>query len=108
MLTVAALVALVGWMTATAFVLTRLVDAVEARRFRRIAAQVRVTEAVHAKLGAVVAPTVARHGNRSWSVTMGLEPAQLAMAGSLTEVALLALESGSRAVEVVFVPRPSR
>ena len=105
MLTALGLATLVGWVATVAFVLTRLVDGLEARRFRRIAAQVRVTEAIHAALGAVVAPTVSGRGKRPWSVTIGLEPTQISMAGRLTEVVRLALGQGEQGVRVVFVPR---
>lgn len=107
MLTALGLATLVAWIAAVAFALTRLVDGLEARRFRRIAAEIRVTDAIHATLGAVVAPTVSGRGKRPWSVTIGLEPTQVSMAGRLTEVVRLALGQGEEGVRIVFVPRGS-
>jgi len=106
MLTVVALVSLLGWATLLASVLTRLVDGLERRRLSRVAAEVQVTEAVHGALGAVVAPTVARHRGRPWTVTIGLSPRDLAIAGRLTEIAWQALGQRGTGVRIVFVPRP--
>jgi hypothetical protein len=105
MLTVVTLVALLSGALGFAWVAQWLIDEAERRRLGRVAAQVHVTDAVHAALGAVVAPTVAHHRGRPWTVTMGLGPQQLALAGRLTEIARQALGQGGQAVEVVFVPR---
>src|SRR5262245_22349062 len=105
MLTLVTLAALLAGSLTFAWAAQWLIDEVERRRLARVAAQVHVTEAVHAALGAVVAPTVAHHRGRPWTVTMGLAPQQLALAGRLTEIARQALGQGGQAVEVVFVPR---
>ena len=65
------------------------------------AAQWLIDEAERRRLG-----RVARHRGRSWTVTIGLGPQQLALAGRLTEIARQALGQGGQSVEVVFVPRP--
>ena len=105
MLTLVTLVALFSGALGFAWAAQWLIDLAERRRLGRVVAQVHVTEAVHAALGAVVAPTVARHRGRSWTVTIGLGPQQLALAGRLTEIARQALGEGGQSVEVVFVPR---
>lgn len=106
MLTAVALVSLLGGATLLASVLARLVDGLERRRLSRVAAEVQVTEAVHGALGPVVAPTVARHRGRPWTVTIGLAPRDLALAGHLTEIARQALGQRDGGVRIVFVPRP--
>jgi hypothetical protein len=106
MLTGVALVLLLGWATLFAVAITRLVDGLERRRLGRVAAEVQVTEAVHAALGPIVTPTVARRRGRSWTVTIGLAPRHLATAGRLTEIARQALGQGGTEVRIVFVPRP--
>jgi len=98
MLTALALVSVLGWVTLTAVGLAR-------RRLRRVAAQIRVTDAIHGELGAIVAPTVAKRRGRPWTVTMGLAPGQLGAAGRLTEIARQVLGQGGTPVRIVFVPR---
>ncbi len=105
MLTAVALVSLLGWATLFAAALTRLVDGLQRRRLRQVAAQVRVTDAVHGALGAIVAPTVARHRGQPWTVTIGLAPRNLAIAGRLTEIAQQVLGQEGPGVRIVFVPR---
>jgi hypothetical protein len=108
MLTAAALVVLVGWVTLVGAILGWVVDGIERRRIGRVTAQVHVTDAVHGALGAVVAPTVIKHAGQPWTVTMGLAPGDFAIAGRLAEIAHDALAHGSDGVRIVFVPRPGR
>jgi hypothetical protein len=105
MLTAFALVALLGGAALTAAGLTRLVDGRDRRRFRQVVAQVRVTDAIHGALGAIVAPTVSGQAGKRWTVTMRLGPRDLAAAGRLTEIARQALEHDGAGVAVVFTPR---
>jgi len=105
-LTAAALVVLVGWVTLLSAMLGWVADGIDHRRVGRVAAQVSVTDSVHRALGAVVAPTVAKHRGRSWTVTMGLAPRDLGLAGRLAEVASEALGRGPGGVRIVIVPRP--
>jgi hypothetical protein len=105
MLTLVTLLVLFGGALTLAAMVEWLVDALDRRRLGRVAAQIRVTDAVHAALGAVVAPTVERHPGGPWTVRMGLEPHQLPLAGRLTEIARQSLGQGNRGVEVVFIPR---
>jgi hypothetical protein len=105
MLTAAALVSLVAWVALAVAAVGRLVDRLDRRRAERVAAQVRMTDAVHGALGAIVAPTVAMRRGRPWTVTMGLAPKDLGAAGRLTEIAGQALGQGEAGVRVVFVPR---
>jgi len=108
MLTAIVLVAFLAGATLVAALLARLVDWLEGRRLRRVAAQVQLTDAVHGALGAIVAPTVATRRGRPWTVTMGLAPGQLGVAGRLTEIAWQVLGEGRRSVRIVFVPRKGR
>jgi hypothetical protein len=107
MLTALALVALLGWVTVSVAAIGWLADAVERRRVRRVAAEIRVTEAVHGELGPIVAPTVARRG-RPWTVTIGLGPREVGVAGRLTEIARQTLGQGGAPVRIVFFPRTAR
>jgi hypothetical protein len=68
--TALAVVFLVGWATLLVAALARVVDGLERRRLRRVAAQVRVTETVHHALGAVVAPTVTWHRGQPSTIRM--------------------------------------
>jgi hypothetical protein len=104
-LTAVALASLLACATLVAAVLTRLVDGLEHRRLRRVAAQIRVTEAVHDRLGAIVAPTVARPRGRPWTVSMGLGPRDFRVAGRLAEIAEQALGQDGDPVRIVFTPR---
>ena len=107
MLTALALVSVLGWATLMAAVVARLVDGLDRRRLHRVAAQVRVTDAIHGALGAIVAPTVVKHPGRHWTVTMGLEPRDLRAAGWLMEIARQVLGQEGTRVRVVFTPRPA-
>jgi hypothetical protein len=106
MLTAAALSVLVGCVVLFGAILAAALDRIEERRLRRVAAQVDVTDAVHGALGAIVAPTVAGHRGQPWTVTMGLAPRDLALAGRLAQVADEALGRGPGGVRIVIVPRP--
>jgi hypothetical protein len=108
MVTAAALLVLVGWVTLVGATVGWVVDVIEGRRLGRLAAQVHVTDAVHGQLGAIVAPTVAKHLGRPWTVTMGLEPGDFAIAGRLAEIAHDTLGRAVGGVRIVFVPRPGR
>ena len=105
MLTAAVLVALIGWAALVAAAAAYLVDDLDRRRRRRVTAQIRVTDAIHAALGAVVAPTVAHNRGQPWTVTIGLAPRNLAIAGRLTEIAQQALGREGQGLRIVFVPR---
>ena len=106
MLSAVVLVSLVGWATLLAAGLAHLVDGLDRRRRRRVAAQVRVTDAIHGTLGAIVAPTVAKDRGGSWTVTIGLRPRDLGVAGRLAEIACQSLSVDGRPLRIVFVPRP--
>ena len=108
MLTAAALAVLVGWVVLVGAVLGLVLDRIERRRIGRVAVQVQVTDAVHGALGAIVAPTVARHRGEPWTVTMGLAPQDFVRAGFLTEIAHRTLGQGPQGVRIVFVPRSGR
>jgi hypothetical protein len=105
MVTALALVFLVGWATLMAAALARVVDGLERRRLRRVAAQVRVTETVHRALGAVVAPTVTWHRGQASTIRMGLGPRDLRLAGQLVELTRRALGPMGDRVRIVFAPR---
>jgi hypothetical protein len=66
---------------------------------------VRVTDAIHGALGAIVAPTVAKPAGRPWRVAMGLAPRDRAAAGLLAEIAGRALGQEGGGVQIVFTPR---
>jgi hypothetical protein len=104
MLTGLALLSVLGFAILLASAATTVLDGVERRRLRRLAAQVRVTDAVHRVLGAIVAPTVTRAGNH-WVVSMRLGPRERIAAGRLAEIALEALEREGAGVKVVLAPR---
>jgi hypothetical protein len=104
MLTALALASVLGFAILVATGMTMLVDGVERRRLRRLAAEVRVTDAIHRALGPIVAPTVTAAKNR-WIVTMRVGPRERAAAGRLSEIAREALERESGGVEVVLTPR---
>jgi hypothetical protein len=105
MLSVVTLVALMGWAMVVAAGCASLADGLERRRHRRVAAEIRVTEAVHGALGPIVAPMVTMHGGRSCTVRMELAPGHLGRAGQLAEIARRILGENGRRVRVVFVPR---
>jgi hypothetical protein len=105
MLTAVTLVALLGGAVLLAWTAQSLIDGLERRRLGRVVAEVRVTEAMHAALGAIVAPTITHHRGRPWTVTINLRPQQLALAGRLTEIAGETLGQEGKEIEVVFVPR---
>jgi hypothetical protein len=102
-LSAATLAVLLGWATVVAAGCAYLADELERRRRRRVAAEIRVTEAVHGALGPIVAPTVTMHRGCSM-VRMELAPAHLGRAGQLTEIARRALGEDGRRVRVVFAP----
>ena len=81
------------------------VDALERRRLDRVAAQIRVTDAVYGALGPIVAPTVTGRRGRPWTVTMRLGPSDFGAAGRLVEVAERALGSEAGPVRVVLATR---
>jgi hypothetical protein len=105
MLTAAALVALLAWALLLAGLIARVADRFERRRLERVAAEIQVTQAVHEAMGPIVAPTLARHRGRQWTITIGLPPRDFASAGRLTEIVRQALGQGSAGARVVFVPR---
>jgi hypothetical protein len=105
MLTGLALVALVAWAALLAAALALLVDGLERRRLRRVAAQIRMTDAVHGALGAIVAPTVSRQRGDPWTVTMGLGPRDFRVAGQLVELAEQTLGRDGGPVRIVFTAR---
>jgi hypothetical protein len=105
MLSVLALVTFLGLVALASTALALLVDGVDQRRLRRVMAQVRVTDAVHRTLGAIVAPTVTRSTGSRWTVTMGLGPRERGAAGRLSEIARETLGQDGRDVEVVFTSR---
>jgi hypothetical protein len=105
MLTLLSLVALAGGATLLAMGAAWTLEALDRRRLRRVAAQVRVTEAVHGALGAIVAPTVDRGTAGRWRVTMRLAARDLPAAGPLAEIAREALAEDGEGAQVVFAPR---
>lgn len=105
MLTAFALLSLFAWVTLVAAAIARLADGLERCRWGRVATQVRVTDAVHGALGPIVAPMVARRRSGPWTVTMGLAPRDLEVAGRLAELACQALGQERTPVRIVFVPR---
>jgi hypothetical protein len=105
MLTAAALLSLLGAATLVAAAVARLADGIERRRRRQVAAQVRVTDAVHGALGAIVAPTVARRRRQPWTVRMGLGPRERRVAGELADIAQRILGEDGGPVRIVFTPR---
>jgi hypothetical protein len=105
MLTAVALIALAAWAALLAAAMAGVVDAFERRRRRRVAAQIRVTDAVHGALGPIVSPTVVPHRRGPWTVAMSLTPGDFRMAGRLVEVADQALGPEERPVRVVFTAR---
>lgn len=108
MLTVLALASIVGFATIVAAAAAWVADELDRRRLRRVGAQVRVTDAIHGAVGAIVAPTVAGQAGKRWTVAMGLGPRDLVRAGLLTELARQALGRDGTDVTVVFTPRRSR
>jgi hypothetical protein len=105
MLTALALAGILGFAGLLAMGMTWLVDSVDRRRARRIAAQVRVTDAIHGVLGAIVAPTVERSTANRWTVSMRLGPRERAAAGRLSEIVRQTLGQDGARVRVVFTPR---
>jgi hypothetical protein len=105
MLNTVALVTVLGLTTLVVRVLAWLADGLDRRRHGRIVAQVRVTDAIHGVLGAIVAPTVTGAVGNRWIVTMGIGPRERATAGRLSEIAREVLGQDGTGVEVVFTPR---
>jgi hypothetical protein len=109
MLTAVALVVLAAGAGLAVAALGRLVDGLDQRRLRRVAAQIRVTDAVFASLGPIVAPEVSGSPRTHWTVHMSLEPRAFRAAGSLARIATQVLGQGRGGVRVVFrPPGPSR
>jgi hypothetical protein len=100
-----ALVWLLSSVTLAAAMLACLVEWLDRRRLRWVAAQVEVTDAIHRSLGAIVAPTVVTRRGGLRAVRMGLGPRERAVAGRLADVAWQSLKRDGAPVPVVFVPR---
>lgn len=105
MLTVLALAWILGFASLVAMGTAWLVDGVDRRRVRRVAAQVRVTDAIHGVLGAIVAPTVSGSTANRWTVSMRLGAHERAAAGRLSEIVRQTLGQEGASVRVVFTPR---
>ena len=105
MLAAAALVVLLGWVALFSATVAAVVEGAERRRLRRVAAQIRVTDAVHRALGPIVAPTIVGRAGARWTVAMSLRRRDLAVAGRLTEIVREALGGDGAGVRVVFTPR---
>jgi hypothetical protein len=103
--TALALLSFLGWIALIALVVTRLVEATERRRLARVFAQIRVTDAIHGALGAIVAPRVDKRRGGRWRITMGLGPRELTRAGQLVEITRQALGQDDARVRIVFTPR---
>jgi hypothetical protein len=76
------------------------------RRFaERVMLQVRVTDAIHAELGAVAAPEVRRRLDGGWRVQMRVPAGRPGLVGPLVDLAELAMRSAtSRPFEIVLLP----
>jgi hypothetical protein len=70
----------------------RFVEARQRARARVIAQQVRLTDAIHAELGAVVAPIVDKHAFRPWRVTFPLAQGHAREVGRLIAITDRVLE----------------
>ena len=97
-----------------ALVIAAIAEAIEARRNARgrvIARQIRLTDAVHAELGAVVAPNVEKPAFRPWRVVFPMRAVRGADVSRLLSIAdrVLADElHASDNVQIVFTsPRPT-
>ena len=64
-----------------------LVEELQRRRARVIARQIRLTDAIHAELGALVAPVVEKHVFRPWRVIFPLSDGRTAEVGRLIAIA---------------------
>jgi len=63
-----------------------LVEAWQRRRERIVARQIRLTDAVHAELGALYAPVVEKHAFRPWRVIFPLSDGRTAEVGRLIAI----------------------
>ena len=63
-----------------------LVEEFQQRRARVIARQIRLTDAIHAELGALVAPVVEKHAFRPWRVIFALADGRTAEVGRLIAI----------------------
>ena len=68
-------------------VLLTVADRLQRRRARVVARQIMLTDAVHAELGAVVAPVVEKHAFRPWRVIFPVGDSRLADVGRLIAIA---------------------
>jgi hypothetical protein len=73
MMTLTAVVIVLGLPVAGLLAVLAAVDALQRRRDARIARQIEVTDAIHAEFGAIVAPLV-RHARGGWRVTLPMDP----------------------------------
>ena len=105
MLTAFALAWILVFASLVAMGVAWLVDGVDRRRIRRVAAQVRVTDAIHGVLGAIVAPTVSGSTASHWTVSMRLGARERTAAGRLSEIVRQTLGQDGVGVRVVFTPR---
>ena len=62
----------------------RFVHAAQGRRAAAIAHQIHLTDALHARLGALLAPVVTRPRGRPWQVAVRMELERLDVVGELT------------------------
>ena len=72
MIALAGVVVVIGMPVAALILVLKVVDVLQRRRADVIARQIAVTDAIHAELGAVVAPVVRRSG-RGWRVTLPID-----------------------------------
>ena len=79
------------------------------RLAERIMLQVRVTDAIHAELGAVAAPEVTRRPDGGWRVQMRVPAGRPGLVGPLVDLAELAMRAAPpRPFEIVLLPpRPA-
>jgi hypothetical protein len=93
-LTMAGLLALAAWR--------------DRRRAATVAYQIRLTDAIAAQLGGIVAPVVTKPLGRRWRVVMRLPAGDPALAGRILAIAHETLgRLGSGPWEVVLVPQPA-
>ncbi len=87
----------------------RSVDAAQGRRAAEIAHQIRLTDALHARLGALLAPVVTKPRGRPWQVAVMVELERLDVVRELLAVAGDEFTSRdprrAEAFEIVLSPR---
>jgi hypothetical protein len=87
----------------------RLVHAAQGRRAAEIAHQIHLTDALHARLGALLAPVVTRPRGRPWQVAVMVERERLDVVRELLAVAGDEFSSRdprrAEAFEIVLSPR---